>query len=83
VVHISITDPSESSALPYFNGKGRLERGLAESGLSYAILHPAVLFGKEDILINNITWTLRHLPVFGVLGDGNYCLPPIYMDDLA
>jgi uncharacterized protein YbjT (DUF2867 family) len=83
VVHISITNPSETSSLSYFNGKARLERGLVESGLSYAILRPAILFGKEDILINNIAWTLRHLPVFGVFGDGSYRLQPIYVDDLA
>jgi uncharacterized protein YbjT (DUF2867 family) len=83
VVHISITNPSESSRLPYFRGKARLERALVESGMSYAILRPAVLFGKEDILINNIAWTLRHLPIFGVFGDGNYRLQPIYVDDLA
>ncbi len=83
IVHISITNPSETSSLPYFSGKARLERGLIESGLSYAILRPAVLFGKEDILINNIAWTLRHLPVFGVFGDGSYWIQPIYVDDLA
>lgn len=83
VVHVSITNPSESSSLPYFSGKARLERGLIESGLSYAILRPAVLFGKEDILINNIAWILRHLPVFGIFGDGSYRLQPIYVDDLA
>ena len=54
-----------------------------ESGVSYAILRPTVLFGKEDILINNIAWMLRHFPVFGVFGDGSYCLQPIYVDDLA
>ena len=26
---------------------------------------------------------LRHLPVFGVFGDGNYRLQPIFVDDLA
>jgi len=54
-----------------------------DSGLSYAILRPAVLFGKEDILLNNIAWMLRRLPVFGVFGDGRYRLRPIYVDDLA
>jgi len=83
IVHISITNPSEASSLPYFSGKGRLERGIIESGLSYAILRPAVLFGREDILINNIAWTLRHLPIFGVFGDGSYRLQPIYVEDLA
>ncbi|MBE2264063.1 MAG: NAD(P)H-binding protein [Burkholderiaceae bacterium] len=83
IVHVSITNPSEDSPLEYFSGKARLERALIESGLSYAILRPTVLFGKEDILINNIAWLLRHLPLFGVFGDGSYRLQPIYVDDLA
>jgi nucleoside-diphosphate-sugar epimerase len=52
-------------------------------GVSYCILRPTVLFGKEDVLINNIAWALRHLPVFGVFGSGNYRLQRIYVDDLA
>jgi uncharacterized protein YbjT (DUF2867 family) len=83
VVHVSITNPSEESELEYFSGKARLEQGLIESGLSYAILRPTVLFGEEDILVNNIAWTLRKLPVFGVFGDGSYRLQPIFVDDLA
>lgn len=83
IVHISITNPSEESSLEYFRDKARLERALMESGISYAILRPTVLFGKEDILINNIAWILRHFPVFGVFGDGSYRMQPIYVDDLA
>lgn len=83
VVHVSITNPSTDSPLEYFRGKAELEAALAGSGLSYAILRPTVLFGKEDILINNIAWTLRHFPVFGLFGDGRYRLQPIYVDDLA
>jgi len=83
VVHVSITNPSEDSPLEYFRGKASVERRLIESGLSYAILRPAVLFGREDILINNIAWLLRRLPVFGVFGDGRYQLQPIHVDDLA
>lgn len=83
IVHVSITNPAADSPLEYFSGKARLEQALMESGLSYAILRPTVLFGKEDILINNIAWLLRRLPVFGVFGDGSYRLQPIYVDDLA
>ena len=83
VVHISIANPSEDSPLEYFRNKAYLERRLSESGLSYAILRPTVLFGKEDILINNIAWMLRHLPVLGVFGNGRYQIQPIYVDDLA
>jgi len=83
VVHVSITNPSLDSELPYFRGKAELEAALRASGLSYAILRPTVLFGQEDILINNIAWMLRRFPLFGVFGDGNYQLQPIYVDDLA
>jgi uncharacterized protein YbjT (DUF2867 family) len=83
IVHISITNPSLDSRLEYFSGKAILEQEIIQSGMSYAILRPAVLFGKEDILINNIAWTLRRFPVFGLFGDGRYHLQPIYVDDLA
>jgi len=83
IVHVSITNPSEQSHLEYFSGKAKLEKALIDTGLSYAILRPTVLFGKEDILINNIVWILRHLPMFGVFGNGEYRLQPIYVDDLA
>jgi uncharacterized protein YbjT (DUF2867 family) len=42
-----------------------------------------VLFGAEDILINNIAWLLRHFPFFAQPGDGSYRLQPIFVDDLA
>lgn len=54
VVHISVTNPSEGSPLPYFHGKALCERAVAESGLSYAIVRPTLVFGAGDILLNNI-----------------------------
>ena len=83
VVHISITNPDFDSPFEYFRGKAKMEEALKASGLSYAILRPAVLFGREDILINNIAWMLRHFPVFGIFGDGSYKIQPIHVDDLA
>ncbi len=83
IVHVSIVNASADSPLEYFRSKALLEKALIDSGISYAILRPAVLFGKEDMLVNNIAWTLRRLPVFGVFGDGRYRLQPIYVEDLA
>jgi nucleoside-diphosphate-sugar epimerase len=83
IVHVTITNPDSTSELPYFRGKAALESALKDLGVSYCILRPTVLFGKEDVLINNIAWSLRHLPVFGVFGSGEYRLQPIYVGDLA
>jgi len=83
IVHVSITNPSIDSHLEYFSGKAKVELALKQSGISYAILRPAVIFGADDILINNIAWALRRLPVMGVFGDGQYRLQPIYVEDMA
>jgi NADH dehydrogenase len=82
-LHVSITNPSLDSPLPYFRGKAELEQYLQASGLSHAILRPTVVFGREDILLNNIAYLLRRFPVFVMPGSGNYQLQPIYVDDLA
>ncbi len=86
IVHVSITRPDAESPLPYFRGKAEVESSLAASGVDHTILRPAVLFGEgpgEDILINNMAWTLRRFPVIGVFGDGAYRLQPIHVDDFA
>ena len=83
VVHVSITNPSVDSRFEYFRGKAQLEHALIASGLPHTILRPAVLFGGADILVNNIAWALRHLPVFGVFGTGGYRLQPIHVEDFA
>jgi len=83
VVHVSIANPSKSSPLAYYSGKVLVEEALKDSGVSYAILRPTVIFGKEDILINNIAWMVRHFPVFAVPGNGEYKIQPIYVEDFA
>ena len=83
VVHSSITNATEDSPSPYFRGKALAERALRESGLSYAILRPTLIFGREDILLNNIAWMLRRFPVHPIAGSGEYRVQPISVDDLA
>ena len=82
-VHISITNANPDSPLPYFRGKGVIEQHLMKSGVSYAILRPAIIFGPEDILLHNIAWMLRRFPLFTIPGDGNYHVQPVFVADLA
>jgi NADH dehydrogenase len=83
VVHISILHPSIDSPYPYFRGKALVEQALAESGMRYAVLRPSVLFDERGVLLNNIAWLLRHLPVFAVGGSGTYRVRPTHVEDLA
>jgi NADH dehydrogenase len=83
IVHVSIANADIDSDLPYYRSKALLERDLAASGLSYAVVRPTVLFGDDAILIHNIAWLLRRLPLFAVVGRGDYRLQPVHVDDLA
>lgn len=83
IVHISVTQASIESDLPYYNGKGQQERMLAESGISHAIIRPTLVFGKEDILVNNIAYLIRRFPFFPIFGSGDYRIQPVFVEDLA
>lgn len=83
IVHVSITNPDLNSELEYFRGKAEIEEKLKSMGMSYSILRPAVIFGRSDILINNMAWFMRRLPVMGVFGDGSYRIQLIHVDDFA
>jgi NADH dehydrogenase len=83
IVHVSITHPSTTSAFAYFRGKAVVEEALARAGVPYSVLRPAILFGGDGVLINNIAWLLRRLPVFFVGGRGDYRVRGIHVDDLA
>ena len=83
IVHVSITNPDVDSPLEYFRGKGELEEHLLNLGVSYSILRPTVIFGDEDILVNNMAWGLRHAPVMVIFGKGEYRVQPIFVEDFA
>ena len=83
IVHVSVINASEDSPYAYFRGKARVERAIRESGLPFTILRPTVVFGPEDILINNIAWMARTFPVLVMPGSGDYLLQPVYVEDLA
>jgi uncharacterized protein YbjT (DUF2867 family) len=83
IVHLSILHPSAASPYPYFKGKALVERALCESGVPYAVLRPSVLFDENCVLLNNIAWLVRRLPVFAIGGSGSYRVRPIHTSDLA
>lgn len=83
IVHISVTNPSLDSNLPYYRGKARQEELVKSCGVSHAVIRPTLVFGKEDILVNNIAWLIRKFPMFPIFGDGSYRVQPVYVGDLA
>jgi len=83
IVHLSVINASPDAPTAYFRAKAEVEAALADIGLPHAILRPTVTYGPGDILVNNLAWTLRRLPVFGIPGDGRYPIQPVHVDDVA
>lgn len=83
IVHISVTNPSPNSPLPYYRGKALQEEALKDLGHPYSIVRPTLVFGVEDILVNNIAWLIRRFPIFPIFGDGEYQVQPVFVGDLA
>jgi NADH dehydrogenase len=83
IVHISVTQASVESDLPYYRGKAQQEQALIDCGVPYCIVRPTLVFGKEDILVNNIGWLIRKFPVFPIFGSGQYKVQPVFVEDLA
>jgi len=83
VIHISVSNPTDDSPLDYYAGKARTEAVVRESGLPWAVVRPTLIFGRGDILINNIAWLLRRVPVFFIPGTGAYRVQPVAGEDVA
>jgi NADH dehydrogenase len=84
IVHLSVSNPSIDSPLPYFRGKAVVESALAECGVPYSIVRPTWIFGGEcEVLANNIAWILRRMPIFPLPGNGSYPVQPVHVDDMA
>jgi NADH dehydrogenase len=84
IVHVSVSNASIGSTLPYYHGKAQVEQALKDCGVPYASVRPTWVFGSDrEVLANNIAYLLRKLPVFGVPGDGAYRVQPVHVDDVA
>jgi len=83
VVHVSVVNAAPDAATPYVRAKGALESVVRSSGMEWAIVRPTLTYGENDILINNLAWALRRLPVYGMPGRGRYTVQPVHVDDVA
>ena len=83
IVHISVSNPSADSPFAYFRGKAAAEEAIRSAGIPCSVLRPTLVFGREDVLINNMAWLMRKMPLFPIFGDGLFRVQPVFVDDVA
>ena len=82
-IYISGAAADETSAHPGFRAKGLAERAIRESGLTYTIFRPSLVYGPEDKVLNGFVKAMRLAPIFPVPGTGRQKVQPVLVDDLA
>ncbi|MGA7924041.1 MAG: NAD(P)H-binding protein [Thermoplasmata archaeon] len=84
-LHVSVPDaPTRlESRIPYLRYKRQFDHAVAESGLSYRIVRPSLLFGPHDRLLTVMLGLMDRYRRFPMFGDGNYHVNPLWVGDLA
>ena len=82
-IHISALGTRPNAVSRYHQSKYKGEQVIFNSGLTYTIFRPSILFGPEDDFINRFARMLKYNPVFPLVGEGESRLQPLYIKDLA
>ena len=75
------TRPDARSA--YHRSKWQAEEAVRASDTDWTIFRPSIIFGRGDEFISVLATMVRRYPVVPVLGDGNYRLQPIAVEQVA
>lgn len=67
----------------YMQGRYLAEQKIKESGITWTIIQPSVLFGKGAPFIEGLTDLIRTTPVVPLIGRGTVMFQPIYVEDVV
>jgi len=85
LLHMSALGARRGTPSRYYETKAEGEALVRESGLSYAIFRPSLIFGPGDEFFGKVLKGLvcSPLPFIPLLGDGGFPFRPIYVGDVA
>lgn len=82
-LHMSALGTRSGASSAYHRTKFAAEEYVRASGLDYTIFRPSIIFGPGDDFINRLAGYIRSYPAVPVIGDGEYRLQPISVEDVA
>lgn len=81
-VHMSALGAKQEGTA-YHRTKFEAEEIVRRSGIPYTIFRPPIIVGPGAGFISVLTRVLRYLPMTPVIGDGQYRLQPVDVEDVA
>ncbi|MDD5086267.1 MAG: NAD(P)H-binding protein [Candidatus Nanoarchaeia archaeon] len=81
IIFLSSMAAKRKSLDDYGRIKLEIERMMRNSGLNYTILRPSVIYSNNNLSL--IGRSLKFPLIIPVIGNGNYKLNPVYIDDVT
>ncbi|MBE0599044.1 MAG: NAD(P)H-binding protein, partial [Desulfuromonadales bacterium] len=82
-LHMSANGTRAEAQAEYHQTKWQAEEAVRASGLAWTIFRPSLIFGRDDEFVNMLAGLVRKLPVVPVIGDGQYRMSPVAVEDVA
>jgi NADH dehydrogenase len=82
-IHMSALGTKENAVSAYHRTKWAGEEAVRQSGLSWTIFRPSIIFGPGDAFINMLAAVMRKTPLMPVIGGGKNLMQPVFVGDVA
>ncbi|MGK2944052.1 MAG: complex I NDUFA9 subunit family protein [Desulfuromonadales bacterium] len=82
-LHMSANGAQADSEIDYFRSKWQAEEVVRGADLDWTIFRPTPIFGKAGEFIETLITMVEKLPVVPVIGDGQYRLQPVAVEQVA
>lgn len=82
-IHMSALGASLEGRTAYFQTKAQAEAAVRESGLTYTVFKPSVIYGPYDHFTTMFARLIRWSPAIFVIGSGLYRLQPVHVKTVA
>lgn len=82
-LQMSANGTREDAVTPYHQTKWQAEQAVRASGLDWTIFRPSLIYGAGGEFVAMISDLIRKLPAVPVIGDGQYRMSPVAVEDVA
>ncbi|MEJ2197959.1 MAG: complex I NDUFA9 subunit family protein [Desulfuromonadales bacterium] len=82
-LHMSSNGTRERGSTAYHRTKWQAEELVRASELDWTIFRPSLIFGRGSEFVKMLTELIRRVPVVPVIGDGQYRMQPVSVEQVA
>lgn len=83
ILHLSAISARGNARHPYLQAEWQGQQAVIDSGISYGILRPSLIFGHGDQFFTSLARLVRANPIVPIAGNGTSMFQPIWVEDVC